>query len=599
MNYTLHEPVRKQNKNFYAPDEAADSLIEPYGGKLVNLLAAAEEKDELTAFANSLFSIQLSERAVCDLELLATGAFSPLESFMNRIDYERVLNEMRLSDNRIFPVPVMLAVESAANLQIGKAVALRNSQNNLLAILDIEEIYEWDANELARKVFGTTDALHPLVAEMNFWGRFNLSGKLRVLNLPGHADFRDLRLAPTEVRRKLKKISVDGRVVAFQTRNPLHRAHEEMTKRAMDETGGALLLHPVVGTTKVGDVDYFTRVRTYRALVRRYYDENRAMLALTPLAMRFAGPREAVWHAIVRRNYGADHFIVGRNHANPGADSNGKPFYAPDAAQKLAAQFSEEIGVKILSYDEFVYLPGEKRFEEVTKIPGGALCRSISGTEAREKYLNKGKLLPKWFSRPETARILAESCLPKYRQGFCLWFTGLSGAGKSTTAEIIAVLLSEVGRKVTLLDGDVVRTHLSKGLGFGKEDRDTNVRRIGFVAAEIVRHGGAAICAAVSPYRAARSEVRNMIGDNQFVEIFVATPLEVCERRDAKGIYEKARRGAIKNLTGIDDPYEPPVNPEITLDTVNFSAEENARRILDLLVRQGFVRRENVFRDAF
>ncbi len=594
MNYTLHEPARKQNKILYAPDEAANSLIEPYGGKLIDLLVPLEEKDELISFANSLPSIQLSERAVGDLELLATGAFSPLEGFMNEADYTRVLNEMRLADDRLYPVPITLGVEDAANLQIGKAVALRNLQNNLLAILDIEEIYEWRATELAQKVFGTTDALHPLVAEMNFWGRFNLSGKLRVLNLPHHADFKDLRLTPAEVRRKLKELSVDGRIVAFQTRNPLHRAHEEMTKRATDETGGILLLHPVVGVTKFGDVDYHTRVCTYRTLVRRYYDKNRTLLALAPLAMRFAGPREAVWHAVIRRNYGADHFIVGRNHASPGADSNGRPFYAPDAAQKMAERFSEEIVVKILSYDEFVYLPGEKRYEQAAKISHGVRYRSISGTEARENYLNKGVLLPRWFSRPETARILAENCPPKYRQGVCLWFTGLSGAGKSTTAEILSVLLSEAGRKVTLLDGDVVRTHLSKGLGFGKEDRDTNVRRIGFVATEIVRHGGMVICAAVSPYRAARNAVRNMVGEN-FVEIYVSTPLEICERRDTKGMYEKARRGAIKNFTGIDDPYESPLKPEITLDTINHRAAENARLVLEFLIDKEYLRGEDDF----
>lgn len=569
-------------------------LIEPYGGKLVNLIVPPEEQADLISYANTLPSIQLTERAVCDLELLATGAFSPLKGFMNQADYKSVLDKMRLADKHLFPIPVTLGVENAEMLQIGQTIALRNAQNYLLAVLDVEEIYQWKPEELAQKVFGTTDSRHPLIAEMNYWGQFNLSGRLRVIQLPPHRDFQNLRLTPFETRARLEELGCQN-VVAFQTRNPLHRAHEEMTKRAMEKTGGTLLVHPVVGITKSGDIDYFTRVRTYQKLVRRYYDDKRTLLALLPLAMRFAGPREALWHAIIRRNYGANHFIVGRNHASPGLDFSGKPFYAPAAAQEIARKFSEELGVEIIAFDEFVYLSDEKRYEEIAKISGNPRTKSLSGTAARENYLNKGKLLPEWFSRPEVVRILAEDYQPKHRQGVCLWLTGLSGAGKSTTAEILTMLLTEYGRKVTLLDGDVVRTHLSKGLGFSKEDRDTNVHRIGFVAAEIVRHGGTVICAAVSPYRAARNAVRNMVGGDSFIEIFVATPLEICERRDTKGMYQKARRGAIKNFTGIDDPYESPLKPEITLDTVKHSAAENARLILELLINKNFVQGEDDF----
>ena len=592
MNSILYKTNEQNNQKLQAARPKIE-LIQPFGGKLVNLLAPPEEKAELSARAGALPSIQLTAREVCDLELLATGAFSPLDRFMNRVDYRRVLDEMRLADDHLFPIPITLGVADAGALRTGQSIALRDAHNNLLAILDIEDIYEWKPEELARKVFGTRDARHPLVAEINYRGRFNLSGRLRVLQLPPHGDFQNLRLTPAETRARLEELG-NGSVVAFQTRNPLHRAHEEMTKRAMDEAGGTLLLHPVVGITKSGDVERLTRVRSYQKLVRRYYDDSRTLLALLPLAMRFAGPREAVWHALVRRNYGATHFIVGRNHASPGFDSAGKSFYSPVAAQELTEKYSEELGVKIVSYDEFVYLSDENRYEEISKVLGNAPIKSLSGTEARENYLNKGKPLPEWFTRPEVARILADSCPPKHRQGVCLWFTGLSGAGKTATAEILATLLTERGRQVTVLDGDVVRTHLSKGLGFGKEDRDTNVRRIGFVAAEIVRHGGMVICAAVSPYRAARNTVRNMAGEN-FVEIYVATPLDVCERRDAKGMYEKARRGDIKNFTGIDDPYESPLKPEITLDTINNSAAENARLILEFLIDKGYLQDEDDF----
>ena len=414
---------------------------------------------------------------------------------------------------------------------------------------------------------------------------------MRVLQLPRHNDFQELRLTAAETRAKLEAFGYPN-VVAFQTRNPLHRVHEELTKRAAQEVDGVLFLHPVVGLTKPGDVDQYTRVRTYKALAERYYDPDRILLALLPLAMRLAGPREAVWHALIRRNYGANHLIVGRDHASPGVDSKGNPFYGPYEAQELVARFSAELGVTMVPFRELVYLPEEERYEEVSKIPAHARIASISGTQVREEYLNNGKPLPAWFTRPEVATILADAYPPRHRQGVCIWFTGLSGAGKSTTAEVLTMLLLEHGRQVTVLDGDVVRTHLSKGLGFSKEDRDTNIRRIGFVAAEIVRHGGVVVCAAVSPYRATRDDVRTMVGTDHFVEVFVDTPLEVCEARDSKGMYGKARRGEIKGFTGIDDPYEEPIAPEITLTTIDCLPEDNARKIIMHLVEKGFLRNE-------
>jgi sulfate adenylyltransferase len=306
--------------------------------------------------------------------------------------------------------------------------------------------------------------------------------------------------------------------------------------------------------------------------------------------MRMGGPREAVWHSLIRRNYGANHLIVGRDHAGPGVDSSGKPFYGPYDAQQLAEQFQEELGVRVVPFSELVYLPDEDRYEEVSKLPPDAQTASISGTQVREEYLANGTALPEWFTRPEVAEIMAETYPPKHRQGVCVWFTGLSGAGKSTTGDLLTALVMERGRQVTVLDGDVVRTHLSAGLGFSKQDRDVNIRRIGFVAAEIVRHGGIAVCAAVSPYRATRGDVRNMVGSDRFIEVFVDTPLAVCEDRDSKGMYAKARRGEIKDFTGIDDPYESPEHPEITIDTVAHSAEANARRILDILLSRGYLR---------
>ena len=574
-------------------DKEGTSLIAPYGGRLVDLCVPASEVEERKAYANQLPSIQLSRRAKCDLELLSVGAFSPLDRFMGQADYQRVLDEMRLDDGTLFPIPITLPVGPDDDVKLDQEIALRDAKNEVLAIMTVEEIYEWDLEETAVKVFGKNDLRHPLVAEMHRWGKRNVSGRLEVIQAPEHYDFHELRLTPRETRDRLEAFG-HRNVVAFQTRNPLHRVHEELTKRATQEVDGVLLLHPVVGMTRPGDVDHYTRVRTYKALASNYYDPDRILVALLQLAMRMAGPREALWHAIIRRNYGANHIIIGRDHAGPGDDSEGNPFYGPYDAQNLVEQHSDEIGVNVVPFRMLVYLPEEQRYEEVTKVPEDARTASISGTQVREEYLQNGRPLPQWFTRPEVADILAETHPPRHKQGVCVWFTGLTNAGKSTTAGILTTLLQEHGRQVTLLDGDVVRTQFSEGLGFSKEDRDANVRRMGFVASEIVRHGGVAICAAVSPYRATRNDVRNTVGKEHYVEVFVDTPIEVCEQRDTKGLFAKARRGEITGLSGVDDPYEPPLHPEVKLDTLLYTAEENARRIVDYLVRRGFVRPDNI-----
>jgi sulfate adenylyltransferase len=568
--------------------ETQETLIEPFGGRLISLMIAEAEREEARSTAVGLPRLQLTPRNTCDLELLATGGFSPLKGFMGSADYERVLEEMRLADGTLFPLPVTLTVHQGAGLRLDREVALVDQHNDLLACMNIEEIFKWDKERAARLACGTTDPRHPLVAEMNSWGELCVAGRLRVLASPRYHDFKQLRLSPALVRQRLAALGHRS-VVAFQTRNPLHRAHEELTKRAALAVDASLLLHPVVGLTKPGDVDHFTRVRSYKALVDRYYDPRRTLLALLPLAMRMAGPREALWHAIIRRNFGANYLIVGRDHASPGKDSQDRPFYGPYEAQEMVAQYSAETGVTPLAFSEMLYLPEEDRYEEATRIPLGRRTASVSGTQIKEDYLRRGRALPRWFTRPEVASILAQAHPPRDRQGFCVWFTGLSGAGKSTTADILTINLLEYGRQVTLLDGDVVRTHLSRGLGFNREDRDTNIRRIGFVAAEVARHGGAVICAAVSPYRSTRNECRAMVGGDRFIEVFVDTPLEVCEQRDTKGMYRQAREGKVKNLTGVDDPYEPPLHPEIVLDTIKRTAEKNVEYIIAYLLRQGFV----------
>ena len=532
-------------------DRPAAQIIPPWGGRLVDLLVHGEERTAAIARATDLASVQLSPRSMCDLELLATGAFSPLTRFMGRADYDRVLDDLRLADGTLFPIPITLPVGDETVVDVGTSIALRSPNNDLLAVMTIEEVFAVDVPREAASVYGTRDLRHPVVAELHGWGRTYVSGPLVVVNLPKHYDFVDLRRTPAQVRAALAARGYSS-VVALHTGTPMRRVHEELARRAAEQIGGALLLHPAVGMTRSGDIEHYARIRAYRLLARRYFDPARTVLGLVPLATRMAGPREAVWNAIVRRNYGATHFLVEPDHASPGQDSTGRPFYGAQEAHALLARFQHEVGVTMVPFS----LPHDDRGEA---------------------------------DRPETAAIFAEVSPPRTKQGFCVWFTGLSGAGKSTIADILTVMLLERGRRVTVLDGDAVRTHLSKGLGFSKEDRDTNVRRIGFVAGEVVRHHGIVVCAAVSPFSATRTECRAMIGADRFVLVYVNTPLELCEQRDVKGMYAKARRGEIRGMTGIDDPYEVPSDADVVLTTTDGTPEEAARTIIRYLVKRGFL----------
>jgi len=567
-------------------------LIEPYGGKLVDLTPSEEERRELFEKSIYLKSVQIEERFVCDLEMLAIGAFSPLKTFMNKEDYESVLENMRLSNGLIFPIPIILPMDKdfIREIKEGEEIVLRDSYNVPLAILKVEEIYERNPEKEALEVLKTLDPKHPLVPEIFSWGRYAVTGELKVIQLPKHYDFPQYRLTPAETRKLLSRLPYEN-VVAFQTRNPMHRVHEELTKRAMEKVNGALLLTPAVGITKKDDVDKYTRMRTYIAIYEKYYDKNKTILSFIPLAMRMAGPREALWHGIIRRNYGATHFIVGRDHAGPGKNSKGKPFYGPYEAQELFKQYEDEIGVKMIPSEELVYCPEIDAYIPKSEAEAkGLKFWTLSGTQVREEFLFNGKKLPEWFTRPEVAEILYESYKPKHKQGFCIWLTGLPSSGKSTIGNILKTMLEARGKKVTFLDGDVVRTHLSKGLGFSKEDRIVNIKRVGFVASEIVKHDGVVICALVSPYRIARNAVRNMMPEGHFIEVFVDAPVEVCEMRDVKGLYKKARQGLIKGFTGVDDPYEPPENPEVYVDTTKNTPEECATKILKYLIEEGFIK---------
>jgi sulfate adenylyltransferase len=562
----------------------SSTLIAPYGGKLVDLLVPAASFDELKAYASHLPSIQISPRSVCDLELLATGAFSPLDRFMGQEDYQRVLGEMRLVNGNLFPIPITLPVAANPELRLDGDVALRNNEYELVAIMTVEEIYKWDRTQVAEKVLGTQNLRHPLVTEMQSWGPLNISGRIQVLQLPRHYDFQDLRLTPNQTRANITDLAPQN-VVAVQANSPILPDLEEISQQEMEDIDGIFLLQLAVGMTKLGDFDYYTRVCTYRDLAERHFEPGRLLLSLLPLATRHAGPREALWQALIQRNFGATHSFVGRNQVNPSNQGANESFYSPNEASKLVTEYSHELGVKILPSQVPTDESGQDQSKSVSKVSRGSTPAALYASQ----YLKNIISSPWQHFQQEVDEKLAEAQPPQHNKGVCIWFTGLSGSGKSTTAEMLSWSLLEHGRRITVLDGDVVRTHLSKGLGFGKEDRDTNVRRIGFVASELVRLGGVVICAVVSPYLAARNDVRNMVGPDQFVEVFVDTPLEVCEARDVKSIYAMARRGALTGLTGIDDPYEPPIQPEITLDTVNHTPEENEHSIINYLIMQGFI----------
>jgi sulfate adenylyltransferase len=533
----------------------------------------------------STTSLTLTQRQLCDLELIMNGGFSPLNTFMNRKDYERVVREMRLTDGTLWPMPIIFDIKekNLEKIKMGDQIALKDPEGFVLAYLNVNEI--WKPNKIAEveKVYGTKNPEHPGVNYvLNQTGEYYLSGELIKVQAPQHFDFVSLRRTPEELKKYFKENGIE-KVVAFQTRNPMHRAHLELTIRAAKEVGAHLLLHPSVGLTKPGDVDYFTRVKCYRKLLK-YFPPGSTTLSLLPLAMRMAGPREALWHAIIRKNYGCTHFIVGRDHAGPGKDGKGRDFYDPYAAQELVKAYAKELGIIVVPFKEVVYVQEDDNYQPLDEIAPGKKTLSISGTQLR-KMLNEGADVPEWFTFPEVITELRKVYPPRSKQGFTLFFTGLSGSGKSTLAKAVGVKLMELqDRSVTILDGDIIRNHLSTELGFSKEHRSMNVRRVGYVASEITKNRGVAICAMIAPYEKDRNFNREIISaGGNFIEIFISTPLNVCEERDTKGLYSLARDGKLPEFTGIDDPYEEPRKPEIVIDTSRYTVSEAVDLILDYL----------------
>ena len=555
------------------------------------LYVSYDSAQKLKLEAAELPSWDLSQRQICDLELLMNGGFNPLKGFMTEVDYNGVVNEMRLTDGSLWPIPITLDISEkfGETVEPGQDIALRDQEGVILAIMSVTD--KWTPNKAheAEKVYGADDDAHPAVNYLhNTAGSIYLGGPVTGIQQPVHYDFRARRDSPNELRAYFRKLGW-RRVVAFQTRNPLHRAHQELTFRAAKEAQANLLIHPVVGMTKPGDVDHFTRVRCYEAVLDKYPSSTTSM-SLLNLAMRMAGPREAVWHGLIRANHGCTHFIVGRDHAGPGKNSAGDDFYGPYEAQDLYRKHQDEIGAEMVDFKHMVFVQERAQYEPADEIEDGVTVLNISGTELRRR-LSEGLEIPEWFSFPEVVKELRRTRPARHKQGFTVFFTGLSGSGKSTIANALMVKLMEMGgRPVTLLDGDVVRKNLSSELGFSKEHRDLNIRRIGYVASEITKNGGIAICAPIAPYSSTRRAVREDIESfGAFLEVHVATSLEECERRDRKGLYKLARAGKIKEFTGISDPYEVPESPELSVETENVEVDNCAHQVILKLESMGLI----------
>lgn len=573
-------------------EEAMGAFKEAHGGVLKELYLGESAAEEEKQRAREYKSWDLTQRQLCDIELILNGAFSPLDGFLGKADYDGVLADMRLSSGVLWPIPITLDVtpEFAEEIEKGESIVLRDPEGVVIATMEVSDIWKPDKAAEAASVFGTEEPAHPGVGYlMNHANEVYVGGSLKGVEPPLHYDFKLLRDSPSELRGRFRKLGW-RKVVAFQTRNPMHRAHQELSLRAALENEANLLIHPVVGMTKPGDIDHYTRVRCYERILEKY-PEQTTTLSLLNLAMRMAGPKEAVWHAIIRKNFGCTHFIVGRDHAGAGKTPQGEPYHGPYEAQELFSKHEKELDITMVPFQQMVYVEDRAQYIPVDETTPDMKIQTITGTEFRRR-LQEGLEIPEWFSFPEIVEELRKMHPPRHKQGFTVFFTGLSGSGKSTIANALLVKLLEIGdRRVTLLDGDLVRKHLSSELGFSREHRDLNITRIGYVAAEITKNGGIAICAPIAPYAVTRRKVREMVeACGGFVEIHVATPLEVCEQRDRKGLYALARAGKIKGFTGIDDPYDVPEHAEMVIDTKNLSPDLAAHRILVKLERMGFIK---------
>lgn len=566
--------------------------IAAHGGNLINLYLSEDSLDREKLAAGDMPEWHLTPIQLCDIELLLNGGFSPLQGFMSQADYDGVTNNMRLEDGTLWPMPIVLDVpeDFAASLNKGDSIALRTPEEALVATLEISDIWTPDKALECEKIYGTKDKNHPGVKYLlENSGNVYIGGKLKGIEPPVHYDFRQYRHSPESLRAEFTQRRW-RKIIAFHTRSPMHRAQTEVATNAAISNEANLVIHPAIGITKPGEPDPYTRVKCYEAVVNRL-PQPTTMLSLLPLAMRMAGPREALWHAIIRRNFGFTHIIIGKDHGSSGNDSTNL-FYEPYAAQAFVKEHETEIGIEVIPVDHRVYVQERAEFLPLKDVGDDQTTKTLHRDELHRR-LWEDLEIPDWFSYPEVITALKRAYIPRHVQGLTIFFTGLSGSGKSTVANALAVrMLEQNKRTVSLLDGDHIRKSLSSELGFSKEHRDINILRIGYVASEIAKAGGIAICAPIAPYEKTREAIRDLLHEKGagFVEIHISTPLETCEARDRKGLYAMARKGLIKEFTGISDPYEIPENPDLRIDTTETSPQEAVNTILLKLEHLGYLR---------
>jgi sulfate adenylyltransferase len=520
--------------------------------------------------------ITLDERNLNDLEMFFLGAFDPLQGYNTFENFNSIVTHGCLEDGTIWPIPFVLPVPECLLTKNNNSVSthsnvflnVRDVLGTIVARVSVVDCYKVNIDVYGQLLLETSDTNHPFMDYLhnNHRDSVYVGGNITPICPIKHFDFIQYRQNTKQVKDMIRHDHWDA-VIGFQTRNPMHKSHFELTRQAVSEvqkeletsnTSSArvlLLITPSCGVTQPGDIDSATRIRCYQKILPYYKDLYNidVKLVVLPLTMRMAGPKEALWHALIRQNFGCTHFIIGRDHAGPSClQKNGKSFYEPYAAHALLKSFATKLKIIPILSMNMVYVPDKKQYVQENLLPPNASYEQLSGTKFRTALQNR-EPIPEWFSFPTVLEELKKVYHPRYQQGFCIYFTGLPCSGKSTLAKAVSARLEEresENRHVSILDADIVRLHLSRGLGYSKQDRSVNVQRIGYVASLITYHYGIVLVANIAPYAADRLSNRRLITNagGGYIEVYVSTPLSICQTRDVKQHYKNARLGVLKQV---------------------------------------------------